>query len=188
MGNAMHMEPGALKLEWKTKQVNPRSALMQLLGLLRFQCFFNYFFDEFGNCLAWCFGIAFYSFILLHFFVLPNQINAPNLSHGDVCIIFRVCPVARKANFFLLKGLPIFAMFAWPWLCTICRTGEQHEIIWIQGLHSKIWYCQIHGHYAVYKKCRVFPTESPPSPLRSSPNRISDSLERSKALLDGFPI
>lgn len=58
----------------------------------------------------------------------------------------------------------------------------------IQGLHSKIWYCQIHGHYAVYKKCRVFPTESPPSPLRSSPNRISDSLERSKALLDGFPI
>ena len=47
-------------------------------------------------------------------------------------IVFRVCPITRQADIFVLRAFPVLAMFARPRFRAVRRTAQQHEILGLE--------------------------------------------------------
>jgi len=55
--------------------------------------------------------LSFQGFVNSNFITFPQQINSSYLLHGNMRIVFWICPIATKTDAFILQPFPIFTMF-----------------------------------------------------------------------------
>src|ERR1039458_1386651 len=98
----------------------------------RAKSFCENFLNELRNFQTRFCSVRLQLFILPDFLALPHKVNSPDLPHRHMIIVFRVSPITRQADVFVLLVFPILAMFARPGFRAIRGTAEQHEIVGLE--------------------------------------------------------